>query len=126
MKKLFALLTLVFVFGSLSAQKVNETVTLFGKEQLTGFVTNITQASSDIVEQTLVNKFEKEFALKGSKKKGYYVYQNQPCPTFGDARYDLYFKTEEVGKKKNRSTQRYSADFTPGCASNDMADRNRK
>lgn len=105
MKKLFALLTLVFVFGSLSAQKVNETVTLFGKEQLTGFVTNITQASSEIVEQTLVNKFEKEFALKGSKKKGYYVYQNQPCPTFGDARYDLYFKTEEVGKKKNRSTQ---------------------
>ena len=49
MKKLFALLTLVFVFGSLSAQKVNETVTLFGKEQLTGFVTNITQASSEIV-----------------------------------------------------------------------------
>ena len=105
MKKLFALLTLVFVFGSLSAQKVNETVTMFGKDQLTGFVTNIAQTPSDVVEMTLVNKFEKEFALKGSKKKGYYVYLNQPCPTFGDARYDLYFKTDEVGKKKNRSTQ---------------------
>ena len=105
MKKLFALLTLVFVFGSLSAQKVNETVTMFGKDQLTGFTTNITQATSDIVEQTLANKFEKDYSLKGSKKKGYYVYLNQPCNAFGDARYDLYFTTADVGKKKNRSTQ---------------------
>ena len=96
---------MVFVLGSLSAQKVNETVTMFGKDQLTGFTTNITQATSDIVEQTLVNKFEKDFLLKGSKKKGYYVYLNQPCPAFGDARYDLYFTTAEVGKKKNKATQ---------------------
>lgn len=105
MKKLFAFLTLVFVFGSLSAQKVNETVTLFGKDQLTGFTTNITQATPEIVEQALANKLEKDFLLKGSKKKGYYVYMNQPCPAFGEARYDLYFTTTEVGKKKNKSTQ---------------------
>lgn len=105
MKKLFAFLILVFVFGSLSAQKVNETVTLFGKDQLTGFSTNISQATPEIVEQTLANKFEKDFLLKGSKKKGYYVYMNQPCPAFGDARYDVYFNTTEVGKKKNKSTQ---------------------
>lgn len=105
MKKLFALLTLVFVLGSLSAQKVNETVTMFGKDQLTGFTTNISQATPEIVEQTLANKFEKDFLLKGSKKKGYYVYLNQPCPIFGEARYDLYFTTAEVGKKKNKSTQ---------------------
>ena len=105
MKKLFALFALVCVFGSLSAQKVNETVTTFGKDQLTGFTTNITQATTEIVEQTLANKLEKEFLLKGSKKKGYYVYLNQPCPAFGDARYDLYFTTSEIGKKKNKSTQ---------------------
>ena len=105
MKKLFVLLTLVFVLGSLSAQKVNETVTMFGKDQLTGFTTNISQATPEIVEQALANKFEKEFLLKGSKKKGYYVYQNQACPAFGEARYDLYFNTAEVGKKKNKSTQ---------------------
>lgn len=105
MKKLFAFFTFVFVFGSLSAQNVNETVTLFGKEQLTGFTTNITQATPEIVEQALANKFEKDFLLKGSKKKGYYVYMNQPCPAFGEARYDLYFTTNEVGKKKNKSTQ---------------------
>ena len=105
MKKLFALLALVFVLGSLSAQKVNETVTMFGKDQLTGFTTNITQATPEIVGQALANKFEKEFSLKGSKKKGYYVYLNQPCSAFGEARYDLYFTTAEVGKKKNKSTQ---------------------
>ena len=105
MKKLFAFLTLVLVFGSLSAQRVNETVTLFGKEQLSGFTTNITEATPEIVEQALANKLEKDFLLKGSKKKGYYVYMNQPCPAFGEARYDLYFTTTEVGKKKNKSTQ---------------------
>ena len=105
MKKLFALLTLVFVLGSLSAQKVNETVTLFGKDQLSGFTTNIAQTTPEIVEQALANKLEKDFLLKGSKKKGYYVYMNQPCPAFGEARYDLYFTTAEVGKKKNKSTQ---------------------
>ena len=105
MKKLFAFLTLIFVFGSLSAQRVNETVTLFGKEQLSGFTTNITEATPEIVEQALANKLEKDFLLKGSKKKGYYVYMNQPCPAFGEARYDLYFTTTEVGKKKNKSTQ---------------------
>lgn len=105
MKKLLAFLILVFVFGSLSAQKVNETVTLFGKDQLTGFTTNISQATPEIVEQALANKFEKDFSLKGSKKKGYYVYMNQAIPVFGEARYDLYFTTTEIGKKKNKSTQ---------------------
>lgn len=105
MKKLFALLALVCVLGSLSAQKVNETVTLFGKDQLSGFTTNIAQTPSDIVEHAMVDKLEKGFGLKGSKKKGYYVYMNQPCPAFGEARYDIYFTTAEVGKKKNRATQ---------------------
>lgn len=105
MKKLFALMALVCVLGSLSAQKVNETVTLFGKDQLTGFTTNIAQTPSDIVENALADKLEKSFGLKGSKKKGYYVYMNQPCPAFGEARYDIYFTTAEVGKKKNKATQ---------------------
>lgn len=105
MKKFFTLMALTFVLCSLSAQKVNETVTLFGKDQLTGFTTNISQATPEIVEQTLANKLEKEFLLKGSKKKGYFVYMNQPCPAFGEARYDLYFTTAEIGKKNNKSTQ---------------------
>lgn len=105
MKKIFVLLTLVGVISSLSAQRVNETITMFGKDQLSGFTTNISQATPEIVEQALANKFEKDYALKGSKKKGYYVYLNQPCPAFGEARYDLYFMASEVGKKKNKSTQ---------------------
>ena len=105
MKKLFVLLTLTCVLGSLSAQKVNETVTLFGKDQLTGFTTNIAQTPSDIVEHALADKLEKNYAMKGSKKKGYYVYMNQPCAAFGEARYDVYFTAAEVGKKKNKATQ---------------------
>ena len=105
MKKIFALLAFAFVFCSLSAQRVNETVALFGKEQLNGFTINIAQTPSDIVENAMADKFEKNFLMKGSKKKGYYVYSNQPCSAFGEARYDVYFTTAEVGKKKNKATQ---------------------
>lgn len=105
MKKIIALFAFVSVVCSLSAQKVHETTTLYGKEQLTGFTTTIEKTPVDIVENALVNKFENKLNLKGSKKKGYHVYENQNCSTFGEARYDIYFTTAEVGKKKNRSAQ---------------------
>lgn len=105
MKKVFALVLFASVICSLSAQKVNETVTFFGKDQLTGFTININNASPDIVAGALANKFESHYALKGSKKKGYFVYENQPCSAFGEARYDIYFTTTEVGKKKDLVTQ---------------------
>lgn len=105
MKKVFALLALVSVIFTVSAQRVKETVTTFGKEQIQGFTINIDNASADIVEATLANKFETQFNMKGSKKKGYRVYENQPCSAFGEARYDTYFGTSTVGKKKNQYTQ---------------------
>ena len=105
MKKIIALFAFVSVMCSLSAQKVSETTTLYGKDQLTGFTTNIEKTPVEIVENTLVNKFEGKLNLKGSKKKGFHVYENQTCPTFGEARYDIYFTTLEVGKKKNKGTQ---------------------
>lgn len=105
MKKVFALVLFASVICSLSAQKVNETVTLFGKEQITGFTININDATPDIVAGALADKFENQYALKGSKKKGFQVYENQPCVAFGDARYDIYFTTTEVGKKKDKTTQ---------------------
>lgn len=105
MKKILALVVFASAFCSLSAQKVNETVVLYGKEQIKGFTINIYDNSPEIVEGALVDKFETQYKLKGSKKKGYHVYENQTCDAFGDARYDIYFTTAEVGKKKDRTTQ---------------------
>lgn len=105
MKKIVSLLALLCVLCSLSAQRVNETVTLLGKEQLKGFTINIDNAPMNIVENAIVDKLEKQFGLKGSKKKGFHIYENQPCSAFGEERYDIYFSTAEVGKKNNKSTQ---------------------
>lgn len=105
MKKILVLVVIASAFFSLSAQKVNETVVLYGKEQIKGFTINIYDNSADIVEGALADKFETYYKLKGSKKKGYHVYENQTCDAFGDARYDIYFTTTEVGKKKDKTTQ---------------------
>lgn len=104
-KKVFALFVLVGVLTSLSAQRVNETVVLFGKDQLTGFTINISNGTPKEVNGALSGLFESRFKMKSSKKKGYYVYENYPCSAFGDARYDIYFTSAEIGKKKNKATQ---------------------
>jgi len=105
MKKFFALFAFVSVLCSVSAQKVNETVTLFGKDQINGFTINVDNAPANIVSDALSDRFEKQYSLKGSNKKGFRVYENQPCSAFGESRYDIYFTTTTVGKKKNQYTQ---------------------
>ncbi|MDY6326510.1 MAG: hypothetical protein SPL42_08250 [Bacteroidales bacterium] len=105
MKRILSTIAMVAVLCAANAQKVSETVTLYGKEQLNGFTINIHDVAHDIVEGAIVDKFENNMNLKGKKNKGYHVYMNQPCPTFGESRYDIYFTTQEVGKKKNRSVQ---------------------
>lgn len=105
MKKIVTLLAFACVLCSLSAQRVSETVTLYGKEQLSGFTINLDNAPQNIVEDAIVYKFMNQFQMKDSKKKGYHVYENQPCNAFGDARYDIYFCTNEIGKKNDKRTQ---------------------
>lgn len=105
MKKVFALFALVSVICTVSAQRVNETVTMFGKEQLSGFTINIDNTTADVVADALADHLESQYSLKGSNKKGYRAYENQPCSAFGEARYDIYFTTNNIGKKKNPSTQ---------------------
>jgi hypothetical protein len=78
---------------------------MFGKDQLNGFTTNIDNATPDIVQGALIDKFENQFQMKGSNKKGFRLYENQPCTVFGDARYDIYFCVTPVGKKNNQVTQ---------------------
>lgn len=102
---MIALLAFVSVFCSVSAQKVNETVTLYGKDQLQGFTINVDNYSLDLVDDAMADLFETQYKLKGSKKKGYHVYENQSCFVFGEARYDIYFTTSEVGKKKDKKVQ---------------------
>lgn len=105
MKKIVALFAFVSVLCSLSAQRVNETVTMFGKDQLQGFTINVSNAPANIVADALADKFENQFSLKGSNKKGFRVYENQTCKAFGDAHYDIYFNTNTVGKKNSQYTQ---------------------
>ncbi len=105
MKKIIALFVFVGVLGSLSAQKVNETVTVFGKDQLTGFTTNVDNGDDKTVADAMAYIFESKYSMKGSNKKGFRVYESYPCSAFGDARYDIYFTTATVGKKKNQTTQ---------------------
>lgn len=105
MKKIATFLALVCAVCSLSAQKVNETVIMYGKDQLKGFTINIDNASANIVNDAIAYKFSNAYGLKGSKKKGFQVYENQNCSAFGDARYDIYYTTNEIGKKKNQITQ---------------------
>lgn len=105
MKKIFALLAFVSVLCSVSAQRVNETVTLFGKDQLNGFTINVDNAPANIVSDALADLFETQYAMKGSNKKGFRVYESQACSAFGEARYDIYFTTTTVGKKNDQLTQ---------------------
>lgn len=105
MKKIATFVALVCAVCSLSAQKVNETVTMFGKDQLQGFTINIDNVPTKIVDDAIEYKFESQYGLKGSNKKGFHVYENQKCNAFGEARYDIYFTTSEVGKRNNKSTQ---------------------
>lgn len=105
MKKIATFLAFVCVVCSLSAQKANETVTMFGKDQLHGFTINIDNTPTNIIDDAIAYKFESQYGLKGSKKKGFHVYENQKCIAFGEARYDIYYTTTDVGKKNNKSTQ---------------------
>ena len=105
MKKFFALLAFLSVLCSVSAQRVSETVTMFGKDQLNGFTINIENAPANIVADALANKFETQFSMKGSNKKGFRLYENQSCSAFGEARYDIYFTTNAIGKKSDQYTQ---------------------
>lgn len=105
MKKYFSLLALIGMFCAMNAQTVSETVTMFGKDQLNGFSININDATSDIVEGAMVEKFENQMGLKGKKNKGFYTYTSQGFEPFGDAKYDIYFTTQEGGKKNNKFTQ---------------------
>lgn len=105
MKKIATFLVLACAVCTLSAQKASETVIMFGKEQLHGFTINIDNTAANIIDDAIAYKLESQYGLKGSKKKGFHVYENQKCIAFGEARYDIYYTTNEVGKKNNKSTQ---------------------
>lgn len=105
MKKIVALFAFLSVLCSLSAQKVNETVALFGKEQLSGYTINVDNADAKTVAAALTENFENQYKMKGTTKNKYRIYENQPFSAFGDAHYDIYFTTTNIGKKKNQATQ---------------------
>ncbi|MCQ2283919.1 MAG: hypothetical protein MJZ57_03340 [Bacteroidales bacterium] len=105
MKKLFILLAIVCAGTALSAQKVQESVIDFGKQQVPGYLVNIQNASVDLVESAFKEKLEKEYGLKGTKESGFRAYINQNLKYIGPDNYDIYFTVGEFGKKKNKTTQ---------------------
>lgn len=105
MKKLLFVFAIVCTCATLSAQKVQESVIDFGKQQIAGYLVNVPSASVDLVDGAFKEKLEKEFSLKSSKENGFRAYINQNMPAFGQENYDIYYKVSEFGKKKNKTTQ---------------------
>lgn len=105
MKKLFILLSVICACFLASAQKVQESVIDFGKQQTNGYLVNVPNASIELVDAAFKEKLEKQYALKSSKENGFRAYINQNMSAFGSANYDIYYKVGEFGKKKHKTTQ---------------------
>lgn len=105
MKKILITLAIFCIAAWASAQTVKESTIKFGKEQLSGYLLDISKADVDLTESALRDKFEKQYNLKASKESGFRAYLNQSFSPFGTANYDIYFTVGEYGKKKNKTTQ---------------------
>lgn len=105
MKKLLFVFAIICTCATLSAQKIQESVIDFGKQQVSGYLVNVPSASVDLVDGAFKEKLEKEFSLKSSKENGFRSYINQNMPAFGQENYDIYYQVSEFGKKKNKTTQ---------------------
>lgn len=105
MKKFFVLIAVFCAGSALFAQKVQESIIDFGKQQVAGYLVNVPSATIELVDCTFKEKMEKGFNLKSSKENGFRAYINQNMPLFGTENYDIYYKVSEFGKKKNKMTQ---------------------
>lgn len=105
MKKATILFAIVCATICLSAQNVKESTINFGKEQLQGYLLDVSSANVDLTESALRDKFEKQYNLKASKENGFRAYLNQAFAPFGTQNFDIYFNVSEYGKKKHKTTQ---------------------
>lgn len=106
MKKFLVVVALVLgTCFSLSAQKAQEQMIEYNKNNVQGYSVSISDIPSAEVIEAFETKMEKIIGKKSSKSNGFSVYLNQKFSPFGAENYDIYYKIAEVGKKDLKSTQ---------------------
>lgn len=107
MKKIaLVLVALLFSFTFSFAQTVQEQQVTMGKLPATAFTLK-TMHSPAVMEGAIQQKLEKGMGLKASKYSGYKAFLAQQFPTISNQNLDVYFKSEEVGKKADKVTVVY-------------------
>jgi archaellum component FlaC len=96
----FAVITLFMSMFSFS-QRVEKEVFEVDKQQVNGYSITFTDYSAAEIGAAMTNRLEKKAGLKSSKVKGFMAYIMQKFPDFGNDNYDIYTKTEAIGKKQN-------------------------
>lgn len=105
MKKInFVFMLLVAVSFSAIAQDVQETTLSINKTDVRGFSVTVGTIDTKTVESAVIQKFEKEMALKSSKESGFKTFINQKVAAFGPDNYDVYAKVAQEGPKKAKKT----------------------
>lgn len=105
MKKVLFLATFVCSVLLLNAQKSIEAPVSLDKQSYPGFSINISSTDIDIVENAMKYLFEQKYAFKGSNASGFRVYHREQFAPFGTDGYDIYYKVEQNGPKKNQEVK---------------------
>lgn len=105
MKKVLLLTIVFFVTFCLSAQSVQEGKTEFNKTQVDAFIVNVPNFPVNIVEDAIYQKYVILENMRIDKQSGYRAFLSQQIARISTQNIDLFFKVQEVGKKKERQTQ---------------------
>jgi len=105
MKKILLLATCLCAAFLLHAQNASEGAVILDKQNQPGFIVSIPAMDVDFVADALKYTFEDKHALRGANHSGFRVYKRQRFVQFGNDGYDIYFKVEQNGPKKNREVK---------------------
>lgn len=96
---LLSLAIAFFATTMIFAQKAQETVLKFDKQEISGYTISFSDLPVETVVAAIDEKMQKAVGKKPSSQKGYNVYINQKFSEFGTESYDIYYKVEERGKR---------------------------
>lgn len=105
MKKVLFLAAFVCSALLLNAQKAIEGAIPMDKQNYPGFSISIPAIDLDVVENAIKYLFEEKYSFKGSNVSGFRVYHREQFTPFGNDGYDIYYKVEQNGPKKNREVK---------------------
>lgn len=105
MKKILLLATFVSAAMLLKAQTATEFPIPFDKQNYPGFTISIPATDLNLVEDAMKYFFEEKYSFKGSNASGFRVYHRVSFAPFGNDGYDIYYKVEQNGPKKNNEVK---------------------